>query len=216
MRVDLPAWMQAEAIVYTAPERARAWSPEAASTWTPADQNNAPSPCPHPVARAAGGGTCLLCEVGQTPPMVETPRARRELSPEQRRTVARRASAVRMRRSLALFVQRSWHVLEPDTPLEWSWHHDALCDHVQAMLEDWIAKKASPTEVRQRMRDLVINLPPGTAKSRILMVHAVAWMWLRCPSWKVLCVSSNPENVKRDAELCRDLAGSPWYRRQLR
>jgi predicted phage terminase large subunit-like protein len=164
--------------------------------------------CAHRFARLPDG-SCALCE---QPPLVDTPRARATLTTGQRIAIARAADAELMRRSLSLFVQRSWHVLEPDTPLEWNWHHDALCDHVQAVLEDWIKKKADLFGFTQRIRNLVINLPPGTAKSRILMVHAVAWMWLRCASWKVLCISSNPENVTRDAELCRELVGSKWYR----
>mgnify|MGYP000405596133 FL=1 len=177
-------------------------------TWRPAA-----GACAHATLRALGGGRCALCEPQAiaAPPQPEAP-ARPALTPEQAAELRRKASAERMRRSLALFVRRSWHVLEPDTPLEWSWHHDALCAHLQAMVEDWEKKRLDPLGFVQRIRNLIINLPPGTAKSRLVMVHFVAWCWLRNPGMKILCISSNPENVNRDAELCRDLVSSLWYR----
>ena len=40
-------------------------------------------------------------------------------------------------------------------------------------------------------------------------------MWLRYPSWRVLCLSSNPRVAMRDAMLCRDLIESPWYQNRF-
>lgn len=183
-------------------------------------------PLCHPSIRSLNGGRCALCE---------------PLHPFERSTVpydlvdataaleaeeaAARAELARLDRdaallSLAEFTKQAWHVLE-SVELEWSWHHDALCANVQGMLEEWLRIREIREHTRRtrmlvawRMQwsKLVINICPGTLKSRIVMVFAVAWMWLKCPTWSVLCVSMNPENVRRDAEACRDLITSVWYR----
>ena len=107
--------------------------------------------------------------------------------------------------SLAEFFRQSWHILEPATPLIWNWHLEAICDHVQALLEGRLAK-----------RNLLINVPPGSAKSRIVSVAAPAWMWLRRPTWRVLAASGNPRVTTRDSLQTRLLVESRWYRRTFR
>ncbi len=111
---------------------------------------------------------------------------------------------------LAEFVRLGWHVLEP-MDLEWNWHHEALCRNVQGMFEEWLHRR-DDKKFKMRWQKLVVNICPSSLKSRIIMVYAIAWMWLRCPTWSVLCVSVNPANVNRDAEATRDLVTSRWYR----
>lgn len=118
--------------------------------------------------------------------------------------------AEKARRSLAEFFRQSWHVLEPSTPLLWNWHMEAICLHVQVALTDWEEKQKDPSYV-QRIKDLLINVPPGSAKSRIVSVCAPAWMWLRCPTWRVICLSGNPRVATRDSLYCRTLIESDWY-----
>lgn len=202
--------------------------------------------------------------------------------------------AVACRAKLSTFFRRSWHVLEPTTPLADNWHLDVICDHVQAVLEDWMAHQCwlmrrekrrkeldphglgnsiisnssavySPAaqslfvrlkEVRsdfanpqtpiaqmppaqsppaqmpplaehlsehfhdpepvQRIQNLLINVPPGTAKSRIVGVCAPAWMWLHWPSWRALFLSANPDIALRDSTFCRDLIESEWYQSRFK
>lgn len=152
------------------------------------------------------------------------------MSPENRRLYARAALAELCRRSLYEFLKASWSVLEPGVPFEDNWHVYVMCQHVQNMLESWLVANGHGTRaMRQRVMDswaahgldyrhgqllvqnLVINLPPITLKSRILMVCAPAWMWLHCPSWSVGAISSVDDNVKRDSNYHRDLVTSPWY-----
>ncbi len=115
------------------------------------------------------------------------------------------------RRELAEFVRQSWHVLEPGVPLEWNWHLDAICLHVQAALEDWMRRQREPAFV-QRFQNLAINVPPGSMKSRIVSVCAPAWMWAKWPSWRAIFLSANPRVALRDSVYCRDLIRSEWYR----
>lgn len=123
----------------------------------------------------------------------------------------RRLDAHAMVRSLAEFVRGGWSVLEPGVELEWNWHHDAICLHAQAMVEDWIRSRDDRT-FRSRLHNLAINVGPVSLKSRIIMVFLPAWVWLRAPSWSVLCASGNASNVERDSIACRDLVTSEWYR----
>jgi predicted phage terminase large subunit-like protein len=158
------------------------------------------------------------------------------------------AKAERCKASLAEFLREGWHVLEPTTPLVWNWHIDAICDHVQAVLEDWMQRQrwemqrekreaesrrqsgrvtladlrfpASVSDLAvsigeepplQRIQNLLVNVPPGTAKSRIVSVFAPAWMWLHWPSWRSIFLSANPAVALRDSTYCRDLIESDWY-----
>jgi predicted phage terminase large subunit-like protein len=63
----------------------------------------------------------------------------------------------------------------------------------------------------QRIRDLLINVPPGTAKSRVVAVFATVWAWLRWPSMRIICMSVNPRVALRDGDLARELIRSEWF-----
>lgn len=71
--------------------------------------------------------------------------------------------AEKCRRRLAEFIRQGWAVLEPTTPLTWNWHIDAIALHVQAALEDWMGRQRDP-DYPQRFQNLLVNVPPGTAK----------------------------------------------------
>lgn len=104
------------------------------------------------------------------------------------------------RRSLAEFVKKSWPVLEKSEPLQWGWHLQAICDHVQALLEGRIPKNR-----------LLINVPPGSMKSRIVSVCAPAWWWIEHADWRAIFASANPRVTIRDSVYCRQLIESAWY-----
>lgn len=108
--------------------------------------------------------------------------------------------------TLSEFVSAAWHVVEPSTPLVWGWHLDALCAHVQAVLEG--RERKGPWT-----QNLLINIPPGTMKSLVVSVFAPAWVWLWRPSWRAIFTSANPRVSLRDSVRCRDLLESDWYRK---
>jgi predicted phage terminase large subunit-like protein len=118
--------------------------------------------------------------------------------------------AEQARRSLSRFIRYGWPVLEPTTPMEWNWHIDVVADHLQAAFEDWQAKRDDRT-FTQRIQNLVVNIPPGTAKSRIVCVMWPAWVWTRHPSFRWIFLSSNPRVALRDSVYCRDVIESKWY-----
>lgn len=184
--------------------------------------SQAPLHCPHPFIRAASpDGRCVVCEAARETPstFLDSPAERivyeaedpgamlMLIEQEEQRRIEKRS-----RESLAYFVRASWNVLEPGTPLLWNWHMEAVALHVQAVMEGWARSKADPSYVAP-IQNLMINVPPGTAKSRIVSVCAVAWAWLHWPSLRLLCLSVNPDVATRDSMLCRELLGSEWYRR---
>lgn len=153
------------------------------------------------------------------------------VSLEARRQIAFAARAELCRRSLYEFLQWSWAELEPGVEFKDNWHVRAFCDHVQWCLEGWLVAlgKGTPAMTARVLaswdehgltfeigkllvQNMIWNLPPGTLKSRILMVCAPAWMWLHDSTWSVCCISGNDDNVKRDSNATRDLVTSSWYR----
>ncbi len=116
--------------------------------------------------------------------------------------------AEQCRRKLARFIKEAWKVIEPENELLWNWHIDVIANYVQELLESWAEKRPS--------RNGVINIPPGTAKSRIVSVLAPAWAWIHWPHLTMRCMSSNPRVAERDGAFMRDLVTSDWYRQMFK
>jgi predicted phage terminase large subunit-like protein len=81
----------------------------------------------------------------------------------------------------------------------WNWHHDAMCEHLEAV-------------VRDEIESLVINVPPGCSKSLVCSVLFPAWLWTLHPDWRVISASYSDTVVLRDARKARTLIESDWYR----
>ena len=103
-------------------------------------------------------------------------------------------------RSLAAFCRLAWHVLEPSTPLKWGWALDAMCEHLQAVHDG-------------RIRNLLINVPPGCMKSLMTGVFFPAWEWGpgNRPGLRFLTTAHKEALALRDNIKCRRLVQSEWY-----
>src|ERR1035438_2527816 len=106
--------------------------------------------------------------------------------------------AEKARRRLREFVEQAWHVLEPSTIFVPGMACDAICEHLQAVSEG-------------RIGDLIINVPPGTAKSLLTAVFWPAWVWIDHPETRWIFSSYNAALAIRDSVKCRTLIESPWY-----
>ncbi|MCS6946185.1 MAG: hypothetical protein NZM12_01065, partial [Steroidobacteraceae bacterium] len=98
-------------------------------------------------------------------------------------------------------MRRAWHRLEPEErPLLWSWHMEAICDHLTAVSMG-------------HLRNLVISVPPGFSKSMLAAVMWQAWEWgpLDRPYTRVLTASYNYALAERDASRFLRLIRSQWY-----
>lgn len=102
-------------------------------------------------------------------------------------------------RSLASFVKRAWHVIEPSTPLVWSWHMDAICEHLEAV-------------TRGEINRLLINVPPGTSKSTLVNIFWPAWEWaIGYKHYKIISASHEQGLATRDTRKMRNLIVSDWF-----
>ena len=104
------------------------------------------------------------------------------------------------RRSLADFVQRAWHVLEPSQPYVHGKHINAMCRHLEAVTAGKISR-------------LLINIPPGTMKSMLVGVFWPAWQWgpQGLVSNRIIGASHEMGLAVRDARRMRALVTSDWF-----
>ena len=102
---------------------------------------------------------------------------------------------------LGAFGRQAWPIIEPGRPFEHGWHIDCISEHLQAV------------GMRQ-IRNLLINIPPRHMKSTLVCVLWPAWQWgpNRNPHEGWMFGSYTPKLSTRDAEKCRKLIDSAWYR----
>lgn len=96
------------------------------------------------------------------------------------------------------FVKAAWHVVEPAMAYIDSEHIHHICNHLEAVTYGLIKR-------------LLINMPPGHAKSLLVSVLWPAWMWLVKPEWRVLTASYAMDLASRDSMRSRELIESDWY-----
>jgi predicted phage terminase large subunit-like protein len=110
-----------------------------------------------------------------------------------------------MRRELARvnfreFLKQSFPVVKRnrDARLDDDWYFGPLAEHAEAFLAG-------------ELKRLVVTTPPGTYKSRSLLVALIAWQWLRKPGERFLAGTNDYDlglELSRDT---RHLIESPWY-----
>lgn len=103
------------------------------------------------------------------------------------------------RRELAEFVRQAWCIVEPVRKLEWNWHLDHICQHLEAV-------------TRGDIRRLVINIPPGCMKSLLVSVFWPAWEWITAPHIRTWFGSHDSDLSLRDRQRCRMILESKWYK----
>lgn len=96
------------------------------------------------------------------------------------------------------FVRRAWPIVEPGTDYVHGWHADAFSEHLEAVTNGQLKK-------------LLINVPPGTAKSTFCCVMWPAWVWTFKPEWRALFATYSDALSLRDAAKTRLLLESDWY-----
>ena len=112
--------------------------------------------------------------------------------------IAESAKAELARRHLYDFMKLHWKHMEPEAPFRDNWHVGAVCDHLEAVERGHIHK-------------LVINVPPGFAKSLSVCVSFPAWVWTRRPTWQAIFTSYADGLSRRDSVRTRNVIESPTY-----
>lgn len=100
------------------------------------------------------------------------------------------------------FVELMWPILDPGQPFVRTWVQEAICAHLEAISDG-------------RLTNLLINVPPGFTKSRIVNVMWPAWEWgprnrpdLRYMAWSYDARLSEDQN-----DDCRKVIKSDVYQR---
>jgi len=100
--------------------------------------------------------------------------------------------------SLYDFVCEFWSVIEPGKTFVPGKHIEAICEHLEAVLDGRITR-------------LIVNMPPRHAKSSIIGVMFRAWAWVKKSSIRFLCASYALSLATRDNVKVRRLLLSPKF-----
>jgi predicted phage terminase large subunit-like protein len=106
-----------------------------------------------------------------------------------------------LEQSLVAYARAAWPLIEPNTPLVWGWHLDAICEHLESVTSGEI-------------HNLVITVPPRSGKSSIISVMWPTWQWIRAPQTRWLFTSYAQSLSTRDALRSRRIIQSAWYQQR--
>jgi predicted phage terminase large subunit-like protein len=104
----------------------------------------------------------------------------------------------RLESSPAEFFREAWAVLEPGRPLVWSPHYD--------LIGEWLA-----LVWQRKIRRLIINVPPRTAKSTEGTIAFPAWGWARDARVRFLTASYSKDLSSEHSSKRRTLIDSAWF-----
>ena len=103
-------------------------------------------------------------------------------------------------KSLYHYIKQSWRYIDP-SQFQDNWHMKFLADHLQAFF----------FSDRLDYDYMLINIPPGFAKSLTTSVFLPSWSWINNPSERWLTGSKTEELAIRDSRRARDLLISEWF-----
>lgn len=109
------------------------------------------------------------------------------------------------RRKLSRFVREFWDIIIND-PLEWAPHMEIMCDEIQDVYERVFERK-------EKLYDLIINIPPGTSKSTIVTIMAPVWSWTRADWVRHITASYSDSLSTEHSVKARDIIRSDKFRR---
>lgn len=101
--------------------------------------------------------------------------------------------------SLHAFVKAAWHLVEPSQKFTDNWHIEKLCRKLERVYH-------------RRIKRLIINVPPGTAKSLIVNVMFPVWVWAKDARKRFLFASYGQHLSMRDNLRARQVLESPWFK----
>lgn len=116
---------------------------------------------------------------------------------QEAEAIIARLDGERLEASLLAFVEEAWSIVE-SVPFVPNWHIQALCEQLEQVAHGDILR-------------LLVNIPPGTAKSLIVSVFFPAWVWAKWPDKRFLAGSYGQDLATRDAVKMRVLVDSDWY-----
>lgn len=113
---------------------------------------------------------------------------------------AKMAPTVTTLYTLAQYVREAWPLIEPGNAYKHNWHVDLLCEYLEAV-------------TRGELRNVIINVPPGTMKSLLVSVCWPTWTWTHQPEMRWMFGSYSSTFAMRDAVKSRRILRSDWYQK---
>jgi hypothetical protein len=101
---------------------------------------------------------------------------------------------------LATFNERAFYELNPQTIFLNSPHVELLVSKLEACRQE-------------RIRRLIVDLPPRSLKSHATTVAFPAWILGHDPSKQIICASYGQDLADKHARDCRTIMASAFYRR---
>ena len=133
--------------------------------------------------------------------LVDSPAVLAEIEAEAEEAISIAEDRFELPHSLREFTAKAFPIVEPGTPYIPNWHIDAICEHLEALIDGDI-------------RNLLINIPPRHMKSLCSSVMLPTWVWLKRPHFKFLFASYAQTLSVRDALKSRRLIQSSWYQKR--
>jgi len=115
------------------------------------------------------------------------------------------ALSERCTKSFYNFFCEFWDTIESES-LVANWHIRYLCDELQELSRYIVAREPKPY-------DLIINIPPGTTKSRICTIMWPAWLWTQDPSLRIITNSYSADLAEDHSSKSRDVILSLKYQK---
>lgn len=115
-----------------------------------------------------------------------------------------KALAEACRRRFFTFFKEFWFIVSEEE-LVLNWHIEYLCDELQK-INDRVRFRLP------KLYDLVINIPPGTTKSTIVLQLYNAWVWSTDPKQRIISSSNTASLSISHAVKTRDVITSDKYK----
>lgn len=161
-------------------------------------------------------------------------KAARKFTKPQRAALQRQAQEELAVKHLEGFVRFMWDVVEPEKTLTWNWHLSVLCRELEGLHRGtsaclacggWdMSRQAAIAAVNPdpdcedcdgtgivKVKELVVNVPPGHLKSRLSCVMFPAWIWLKRPGFKTMTLTHAANLASRDSRYTRNVVTSEKY-----
>ena len=106
-------------------------------------------------------------------------------------------------KNLFPYLKQAWKILEPGREFKQNWHH--------ALISEYLEQALFPADPAQRIRRLIINMPPRYTKSLLVSVCFPTWAWIRDPSLRFLSTSYSQNLSTKHSVDRRTLIESDWY-----
>jgi predicted phage terminase large subunit-like protein len=107
--------------------------------------------------------------------------------------------------TLKEFVEQAWSLLEPVSPLVWSWHLDLICEYLTLIRDEEFKDVCGDIE------GIIFNVPPRTMKSLLISVFFPIWVWTTHSSRRFMFVSYSEKLSTQHSVFRRSIIESDWY-----